>query len=66
MNEYGETYGLDGVLRLWEVGKLTTEQVIGQMLLLLQQMDKRLQELENLADARRAAERGGEGDRDTE
>ena len=46
MGEYGETYGLDGVLRLWEVGKLTTEQVIGQMLLLIRQMDKRLTELE--------------------
>ncbi len=46
MNEYGETYGLDGVLHLWEVGKLTTEQVIGQMLLLIRQMDERLVQLE--------------------
>ena len=44
MNEYGETYGLDGVLRLWEVGKLTTEQAIGQMLLLIRQLDERVQE----------------------
>ena len=42
MSEYGETYGLDGVLRLWEVGKLTTEQAIGQILLLIRQMDARL------------------------
>ena len=28
MKEYGETYGLERVLELWEVGKLTTEQAI--------------------------------------
>ena len=54
MNEYGKTYGLDGVLRLWEVGKLSTEQVIGQMLLLIRQLDERVQELESRSDARRA------------
>ena len=61
MSEYGETYGLDGVLRLWEVGKLTTEQAIGQMLLLIRQLDERVQELENRSDARRArqAPKGG-------
>ena len=47
MDEYGETYGLEGVLRRWEVGKLTTEQAIGQLLLLLRQLDERVQELEN-------------------
>jgi hypothetical protein len=46
MGEYGETYGLDGVLRLWQVGRLTTEQAIGQILLLIRQMDERLKELE--------------------
>jgi hypothetical protein len=60
MGKYGETYGLDGILRLWEVGRLTTEQAIGQILLLIRQMDTRLQELESLADAQRASERGGE------
>ena len=54
MSKYGETYGLDGVLHLWEVGKLTTEQVIGQMLLLIRQLDERVQKLENSADAQRA------------
>ncbi len=62
MNEYGETYGLDGVLRLWEVNKLTTEQAIGQMLLLIRQLDERVQELENRSDAQRARQTL-EGDR---
>jgi len=63
MSEYGKTYGLDGVLRLWEVGKLTTEQAIGQILLLIRQLDERVQELETLVDAlraRQALEGGGE------
>jgi len=31
---------------MWDVNKLTTEQAIGQILLLIQERDKRLQELE--------------------
>ena len=63
MGEYGKTYGLDGVLRLWEVGKLTTEQAIGQILLLVRQLDERVQELENRADDQRARQTL-EGDRE--
>ena len=48
------TYGLKLVIQMWSVDKLTAEQAIGQMLLLLQEMDERIKELENRADARRA------------
>lgn len=40
------TYGLEGVLRAWERGQLTTEQAIGQILLLLQELEERLHSLE--------------------
>jgi len=46
MSKYGETYGLEKVLELWDVGKLTDEQAIGQILLLVRQLDQRLQEVE--------------------
>jgi hypothetical protein len=54
MDEYGDTYGLDGVIKLWDVERLTPEQVIGQILLLIRQMDQRIQELETLVYALRA------------
>lgn len=40
------TYGLEGVLSAWKVGKLTTEQAVGQILQLLLELDGRLAELE--------------------
>ena len=40
------TYGLEGVLRAWQTGNLTTEQAIGQILLLLQELERRVAELE--------------------
>ncbi|MDY6878568.1 MAG: hypothetical protein SWK90_20510 [Chloroflexota bacterium] len=40
------TYGLDGVIRAWKQEHLTTEQAIGQVLLLLQELDERLRSLE--------------------
>jgi len=40
------TYGLEGVVRAWEREQLTTEQAIGQILLLLQEFDERLRSLE--------------------
>ncbi len=40
------TYGLDEVIHRWDVGKLTVEQAIGQILLLIRERDERLQELE--------------------
>ena len=43
------TYGLEGVLTAWKTGKLTTEQAVGQMLQLLQEIEQRLAKLEQLA-----------------
>jgi hypothetical protein len=40
------TYGLEEVIRRWERGGLTVEQAIGQILLLLQDIEERLRELE--------------------
>jgi hypothetical protein len=52
-------YKLKDVIRLWELGKLTTEQAIGQILLLIQERDERLQELEGRVAALRQALNGG-------
>ena len=41
------TYGLEEVIQRWSAEKLTVEQAIGQILLLIREMDERLQELEN-------------------
>jgi hypothetical protein len=40
------TYGLQEVIRHWGRGQLTTEQAIGQILLLLVELHERLQKLE--------------------
>ena len=56
-------YGLDEVIQRWKVGKLTVEQAIGQILLLIQERDERLQELEGRVQAMRQAPDGG-GDAD--
>lgn len=40
------TYGLDGVILAWRQGALTTEQAVGQMLQIMQQMEERLREVE--------------------
>ncbi len=40
------TYGLKGVIQAWDLGKLTTEQAIGQILLLLVDLHERLTDLE--------------------
>ena len=40
------TYGLQELIRRWGREQLTTEQAIGQILLLLVELDKRLQKLE--------------------
>ena len=40
------TYGLDGVIRAWGQEKLTIEQAIGQILLLLCQLEERLRSIE--------------------
>lgn len=40
------TYGIKGVIHAWDMGKLTTEQAIGQVLLLLADLHERLTSLE--------------------
>jgi hypothetical protein len=52
-------YELEEVIRLWELEKLTTEQAIGQILLLIKERDKRLRELEKLVYTLRRALEGG-------
>lgn len=54
------TYGLDGVLLAWRGGTITTEQAVGQILLLLQEMDKRLNELEKLTVPLKTPTKNGE------
>jgi len=57
------TYGLERVIHMWSVDKLTAEQAIGQILLLMQEMEERVKELERRADAQRVrgtGEGGGE------
>jgi hypothetical protein len=45
------TYGWQEVIRRWGLDQLTTEQAIGQILLLLAELDKRLQKLERKRDS---------------
>ena len=53
-------YKLEEVIRLWDLGKLTTEQAIGQILMLIKERDERLQELEGRVAALRRALDGGD------
>jgi len=46
------TYGLEGVMRAWELEKLTTEQVIGQILQLVADFEERLRDLEHKSNQR--------------
>ncbi len=46
------TYGLEGVMRAWELEKLTTEQVIGQILQLIADFEERLRDLEHKSNQR--------------
>lgn len=41
------SYPLDALIRKWGVGELTVEQAIGQILLILLKLAKRLASLEN-------------------
>jgi hypothetical protein len=41
------TYGLDGVIKAWRLDKLTSEQAVGQILLLLKEFEERLTLVEN-------------------
>jgi len=40
------TYSMEGLLTAWKTEKLTTEQAVGQVLLLLQILERRVAELE--------------------
>ena len=40
------TLGLEGVIRAWELEQLTTEQTIGQILLLMKEFEERLRDIE--------------------
>jgi len=51
------TYGLEGVILAWERGELTSEQAIGQILLLLQELDERLRIVERRLERQRKYER---------
>ena len=42
------TYGLEGVMLAWRQGALTTEQAVGQILQLMQQLEERVRELERV------------------
>ena len=55
-------YSLEKVIHLWDVGKLTQEQVIGQILMLLQELHERLGELERREVERRREGKGGGAD----
>ncbi|MGD9099039.1 MAG: hypothetical protein PVF45_01070 [Anaerolineae bacterium] len=41
------TYGLEGVMRAWELEQLTPEQAIGQMLQLIAGLEERIRDLEH-------------------
>jgi hypothetical protein len=53
------TYGLQNVMQLWELEKLTPEQTIGQLLQLLAEFEERLRELETRVSRANGAGRGG-------
>lgn len=50
------TYGLEGVIRAWERGDLTIEQTIGQILLLLRELEERLCSVERRLEQRQRRE----------
>ncbi len=56
------TYGLQGVIKAWELGKITTEQAIGQILLLLLELNQRVGELERRQSKRRRGSPAVQGD----
>ena len=51
------TYGLEGVLQAWEREHLTSEQAIGQILLLLRELEERLCSVERRLEQRQRRER---------
>ena len=55
------TYTLEEVVRRWTRGDMTTEQVVGQTLLIIQDIAKRLGVLEKLREADRNGNSKSEG-----
>jgi hypothetical protein len=50
------TYGLEQVIKMWEVEQLTVEQAIGQILLLIREDRERMGEIERREASRRVSE----------
>lgn len=50
-------YDMEALLTKWERGTITTEQAIGQMLLLIQEVSQRVGNLEKRAEQRRRSGR---------
>lgn len=51
-------YSLDEVIKRWERGTLTTEQAVGQMLLLIRSLSRRVGTLEKAMEAQRNGNSG--------
>ncbi|MCP4427000.1 MAG: hypothetical protein GY803_21120 [Chloroflexi bacterium] len=47
------TYSLDEIMKRWQMGKITAEQAIGQILQLIQNLSQRVGQLEKRADRQR-------------
>lgn len=47
------SYSLDEVIKRWELGKLTTDQMIGQIILLMQHLSDRVGTLEKVVEKER-------------
>lgn len=52
------TYPLETIIREWTKGNLTNEQAIGQILLLIQELQDRLKEIETRLYRREQQDRG--------
>ena len=52
------SYSLEEIIKRWGRGNLTTEQAIGQILLVLQSLSRRVGMLEQLAEAQRTKKSG--------
>lgn len=48
------SYSLEEIIKRWGRGNLTTEQAIGQILLVVQALSRRVGKLEQLAEAQRS------------
>ena len=56
------TYGLEQVIKMWEVEQLTTEQTIGQILLLIREDRERMNEIERRLREIERGDREGRGE----